>query len=131
MARQPSTQELPPPLELACLNILWSMGSANVKEVREALLPGRSLAYTTVMTLLDRLDKRGLATREKQGRSFHYRPTITREHMQRIAVLQLVDRLFDGSPDELRRFLGVGPATAAHSHANPNPDAGSLDAALL
>lgn len=131
MTRQPSAEELPPPLELECLTALWRLRAGNVKEVREALLPGRPLAYTTVMTLLDRLAKRGLVEREKQGRSFRYQPTIERERLQRTAVLQLVERLFDGSSEDLRRFLGITSLPAPSSQPSESRDASSMDAALL
>ncbi|MCW5965839.1 MAG: BlaI/MecI/CopY family transcriptional regulator [Bryobacterales bacterium] len=131
MTRHPSPEDLPPPLELECLTVLWRLRAANVKEVREALLPARPLAYTTVMTLLDRLAKRGLVEREKQGRSFRYQPTIEREILQRTAVLQLADRLFDGSFEELRRFLGIDSLPAPLSQPSASRHADNLDAALL
>ena len=63
---QRNTAEMPPPLEIDCLKVLWTIGEANVKTVQQAL--GRDLAYTTVMTLLDRLARRGGAVRRKGGR---------------------------------------------------------------
>ncbi|MCU0226703.1 MAG: BlaI/MecI/CopY family transcriptional regulator [Bryobacterales bacterium] len=131
MAHPTTAEELPPPLELACLNVLWRVESANVSEVREALLPGRPLAYTTVMTLLDRLEKRGLVARQKQGRSFRYHATVARPLLQRLAVEQLVERLFDGSVDELRGFVGASQVGSSATPPVASSDTGSLDAALL
>ena len=51
-------RELPPPLEMMCLNALWEIGEGNVEEVRKVVSQNRPLAYTTVLTLLDRLARR-------------------------------------------------------------------------
>jgi hypothetical protein len=48
-------RELPPPLEMMCLNALWEIGEGNVEDVRKVISLNRPLAYTTVLTLLDRL----------------------------------------------------------------------------
>ena len=63
MRRPAAKHDLPPPLELACLRALWQLGEGTVHDVRRVLSKERVLAYTTVMTLLDRLEKRGCATR--------------------------------------------------------------------
>lgn len=133
MGASNSSGELPPPLELECLSVLWRLGPCNVKQVRESLLRQRPLAYTTVMTVLDRLVKRGIVVRQKRGRSFEYSSIVEREQLQRRAVEQVVHRLFDGSADELRRFLGVTPARFESTSESNSSDGGrhSLDAALL
>jgi predicted transcriptional regulator len=84
-----------------------------VKDVRGELAPGRNLAYTTVMTLLERLVRKGGATRRKAGRMFIYAPALARDHLRRLAVQELAASLFDGSPDELLGFLqGQAPQPA-------------------
>jgi predicted transcriptional regulator len=122
-------EELPPPLELECLNVLWRLGPSSVKQVREALLPTRPLAYTTVMTVLDRLVKRGAAERQQHGRSFRYEAQVGRQELQRLAVGQLIDRLFDGSAVMLRAFLSAdagsaGSASLATARPAPHPGTG-------
>lgn len=122
---------MPPPLEIDCLKVLWTIGEANVKTVQQAL--GRDLAYTTVMTLLDRLARRGGAVRRKVGRGFVYTPVLTRDALRRVAVERLVGCFFDGSPDALIEYLrgsatGNGiPNTAAAVAASDI----HLDTALL
>jgi len=76
------TGEIPPPLEIECLKILWTLGEANVKDVRQALTERRNLAYTTVMTVLDRLARKGRVARRKVGRSFMYEPVLSREQFE-------------------------------------------------
>jgi len=105
MRKPAPPREIPPPLEMECLKALWDLGEANVHQVREYLAPTRPLAYTTVMTLLERLAKRGRAARRKQGRGFVYKPEVTRETMQRLAVQTLASTLFEGSLEALMNHL--------------------------
>ncbi|HZO52224.1 MAG TPA: BlaI/MecI/CopY family transcriptional regulator [Bryobacteraceae bacterium] len=106
MRRAGPPRELPPPLEMECLKSLWRVGEANVKQVRDDLAGERALAYTTVMTLLERLVKRGRVGRRKQGRAFYYFPLASRAEMRKLAVEELVMLHFDGSRGELQSYLG-------------------------
>jgi predicted transcriptional regulator len=105
-----SVREVPPPLELLCLNALWSLKEGNVKDVQQVVARKRPLAYTTIMTVLDRLVRKGLLARRKVGRAFLYAPQTARDAMRRTALRELVDGFFDGSQQELMRFLGALPA---------------------
>lgn len=98
-------RELPPPLEMMCLNALWSLGEGNVEDVRRLVSQSRPLAYTTVLTLLDRLTRRAAVTRRKEGRGFRYQPTVERDKLRRLALRQFLDSHFDGSEHDLRAFL--------------------------
>ena len=98
-------RELPPPLEMACLNALWQLGEGNVEDVRKIISPEKPLAYTTVLTLLDRLSRRGAVSRRKEGRGFRYKPTADRDHLRRVAVQHLLDNHFGGDPAVLQEFL--------------------------
>jgi len=64
------------PLEVTVMEILWTHGENNVRDVVDRL--SRPLAYTTVMTTLDRLYKKGLLARRKAERAFFYSPVLTR-----------------------------------------------------
>lgn len=105
MRRGRAARDIPPPLELECLRALWTLGEANVRAVREQLAPKRPLAYTTVMTMLDRLARKQAVSRKKAGRSFVYTPLITREDIRQLAIRELVDTLFDGSRESLAAYL--------------------------
>jgi len=118
LRRPAAKHDLPPPLELACLRALWQIGEGTVHDVRRVLSKERVLAYTTVMTLLDRLEKRGCATRRKPGRSFLYRPKINRDTMRDRALKQLLAGFFDGSADALLAYLRH-PRSHAAKHATP------------
>jgi predicted transcriptional regulator len=96
---------VPPPLELRCLNALWELGQASVVEVRRLVPRNPVLAYTTVLTLLDRLVKRGLASRFRDGRGFRYMPVVDRKSIRLAALKTFLDQHFGGCEMELRRFL--------------------------
>jgi predicted transcriptional regulator len=121
-------RDIPPPLELECLKALWSLGEGNVKDVRRAITVNRNLAYTTVMTVLDRLARKGGVARRKVGRSFVYAPVLRRENLRRLAIRDLVDRFFDGSEDALMDYLRNGDARTAPADQDAEAH---LDAALL
>jgi predicted transcriptional regulator len=124
--------EIPPPLELECLKALWDLKEANVHQVREALQPRRALAYTTVLTILDRLEHRGAVARRKSGRSFLYSPLLTREALRRLAVDDLIESLFANSAAELIAYLGVAGAQPQPEPETPERGRhADLDAALL
>ena len=100
-----TARDVPPPLELACLKALWQLTEGNVKSVQEVVALSRPLAYTTIMTVLDRLVRKGKLTRRKVGRAFIYSPETSRDSMRRAAVRELLDGFFDGSEAELLLFL--------------------------
>lgn len=100
-----TAREVPPPLELMCLSALWTLGEGNVKAVQEIVSRTRPLAYTTIMTVMERLVRKGMVARRKDGRSFTYLPQSTRDAARRAAVRELLDGYFDGSEEQLRAFL--------------------------
>jgi predicted transcriptional regulator len=83
------------PLELELMQILWSRGESNVREVVFRL--NRSLAYTTVMTTLDRLYKKGFLERRMPDRAFVYSPRFSREEWERQLAESLVAGWLAGS----------------------------------
>lgn len=104
-----AARDIPPPLELLCLKALWSLREGNVKDVQKIVNEVRPLAYTTIMTVLERLLKKGKLTRRKAGRAFLYSPTADRDEMRKVAVRELLESFFDGSEEELMRFMGRAP----------------------
>ncbi|MGH9473311.1 MAG: BlaI/MecI/CopY family transcriptional regulator [Terriglobales bacterium] len=103
-----------PQLELDCLVALWRLERAPVAAVHAALSErGRPLAYTTVLTVMERLLRKGVVERRRQGRAFQYAPLITRVQMRERALERLVTNYFD-SRQELERYLMDGAPTAPH-----------------
>src|SRR5271165_3673208 len=84
------------PLEQRLLDGLWARGSSTVREVVEG--DCQDLAYTTVMTTLDRLFKKGLLTRSEEGRAFRYAPRFSREELHREVAGHAFRALLDASP---------------------------------
>jgi predicted transcriptional regulator len=109
MGKARAARDIPPPLELACLTALWALGQGSVKDVRQAVAESHPLAYTTVMTVLDRLVRRGHITRTKAGRAFVYAPAVSRDTLRRLALREFLDSYFESSQDELLRFLQGEP----------------------
>ena len=115
-------RELPPPLEMMCLNALWEIQEGNVEDVRRVVAQSRPLAYTTVLTLLDRLARRGAVSRRKEGRGFRYTPTVARDKLRRMALRQFLEYHFDGSEANLKIFLEQ-PVPEEPVELEPAPEA--------
>jgi predicted transcriptional regulator len=90
---------------MICLNALWEIHEGNVEDVRKVVSQNRPLAYTTVLTLLDRLARRGAVARRKEGRGFRYQPVVARDKLRRLALRQFLEYHFDGSEAKLKIFL--------------------------
>jgi len=82
------------PLEIAVMEILWERGESNVHDVVERL--DRPLAYTTVMTTLDRLYKKGLLSRHKSERAFRYSARQTRREWEQKRAGEFVAGFLNG-----------------------------------
>ena len=97
---------LPPALELEALKVLWiDQRELTVAMVQDAIKPHRKLAYTTVLTLLERLFRKGVVTRRKRGRGYAYRPVLERDAALDIALDRLVHDFFDNSRQRLLNHL--------------------------
>ena len=90
-------------LEHDVMEVVWSADDCTVREV-QARLP-RAVAYTTVMTTLDRLFKKGLLLRRRDGRAFLYSAARSRDEMSASLTGGLLRGLLSGGPDTARPFL--------------------------
>jgi predicted transcriptional regulator len=111
------------PLELDCMNALWPCGEATVRQIQEALRPTRPRAYTTIMTILDRLAQKGVVQRRKSGRAWVYSPNMSADQARTHAVSQVVEGFFGGSAGALASHLAGGPASFSAGQAGPLPGA--------
>ena len=100
MPRQKNTDQSLTPLELEIMNVLWETGAANVQKV-QGRIEGRSLAYTTVQTMLNVLHRKGKVKRLLKDRAYVYRPVLSRRKAVKQAVGDMLDRFFGGSADSL------------------------------
>jgi BlaI family transcriptional regulator, penicillinase repressor len=90
------------PLELDCMNALWPLGEATVRDIQLALAETRPRAYTTI---LDRLAKKSVVLRRKAGRAWIYRPNLSVDDARSHAVAQVVDGFFAGSAEALAMHI--------------------------
>ena len=99
--------ELPPLTErqLEIMEVVWESGEASVFEVREALSEHRDVARTTVRTLMERLEASGWLTHRVVGRTCFYTASVPREATVGQKVLDVVDRVCGGSPEQLMSAL--------------------------
>jgi predicted transcriptional regulator len=104
------------PLELDCMNALWPLGEATVRDIQLALQPTTPRAYTTIMTILDRLAQKGIVLRRKSGRAWVYQPNLTAEDARSHALAQLVDGFFGGSKEGLAQHLATQRLLSAVDH---------------
>lgn len=79
------------------MKVLWQREAATVAEVQEALSPDVPLAYTTVATMLRKMEDRRLVTHRSHGRRFVYRAAVTADEVTRSMADDIVDRVFEGS----------------------------------
>jgi predicted transcriptional regulator len=88
--------------ELEVLKVLWNTGPSTVRDVLDTLhRRGRRLAYTTVQTLLTRLEQKGFAVSDKSDSAFVYRAKITRNRVTKARLKTLVTQLYDGAAGPL------------------------------
>ncbi len=87
--------------ELRLMDVLWKKEAATVSDV-VAALPGKEpLAYSTVLTTLRILERKGYLSHEKEGRAYVYQPVVGREEARRSVVRYMMSRFFNNSPEML------------------------------
>ncbi len=92
-------------LQLRIMKVLWARGEATVAEVHKALGPESDLAYTTVATMLRKMETRRLVTHRLEARSFVYRAAVAEEAVSQGMADHLLDRLFEGSLADMVQHL--------------------------
>src|SRR5579872_318603 len=100
-----SASRHPTELELEILKVLWRIGPATVRQVRDELAAVRDLAYTSVMTMMTIMVGKGYLKRTKDGRSFIYQATYHETKATKSMLQDIVDRLFDGSTAAVMQHL--------------------------
>jgi BlaI family penicillinase repressor len=87
--------------ELEIMKIVWERRTATVRDVYEALLERRRVAYTTVMTMMKILERKGYLNRKQVERAYVYRPAQPKNSVIRVMVREFVNRVFNGSAEPL------------------------------
>jgi predicted transcriptional regulator len=83
------------------MQVLWSEGPSNVLHVQKCLVPEDDLAYNTVQTMLNILQRKGRVRRTLKGRAYIYRAVSSKDKVLGSAVRDLIERMFAGSPEDL------------------------------
>lgn len=98
MAKRPEKSGLTR-LELRIMQVIWRRGASTVGEVQAELKP--ALAYTTVQTMMNILERKGKLKRELEGRAYVYQARVSRQKAVGQGVRDLIDRMFGGSSEEM------------------------------
>jgi BlaI family penicillinase repressor len=102
MSRQPPVLT---ELELEIMQVVWDRGTSTVRDVYETLRARRQIAYTTVMTMMRILEKKGHLKVSRADRAFVYRPARARQRVLGEMVQEFVDRVFGGAAQPLIQHL--------------------------
>jgi predicted transcriptional regulator len=100
------------PLELECMSVLWPLGEGTVREIHRQLAVSRPRAYTTIMTIMDRLAHKGIVTRRRVGRAYRYQPNLSADEARVSAIEKIVAGFFDGSAEALAAHLAAAGGAA-------------------
>ena len=87
--------------ELEIMKVVWELQTATVRDVYEALLRRRKIAYTTVMTMMNILEEKGYLKKRAEDKAHVYRPAQAKAKVIRAMVQEFVERVFNGSAEPL------------------------------
>ncbi len=87
--------------ELEIMKVVWELQTATVRDVYEALLRRRKIAYTTVMTMMNILEEKGYLKKRAEDKAHVYRPAQAKAKVIRAMVKEFVERVFNGSAEPL------------------------------
>lgn len=99
-------------LELEVLKIFWNKQGGTVPQIAEVLAEQKSYARTTILTVIQRLHKKGFLERKKEDGVFHYYPTQKKTVVLGNLTKQFVQNIFEGSPAGLVQHLTDGDVSA-------------------
>ncbi|MCP4261052.1 MAG: BlaI/MecI/CopY family transcriptional regulator [Planctomycetes bacterium] len=92
-------------VELQIMNVVWEKGKATVHNVKDVLGRGRKPAYSTILTMMRKLEAKGYLEHDVDDRTYVYRPTISQQAVRHGVLGDIVERLFEGSPSLLLNSL--------------------------
>ncbi len=92
-------------LEMQIMNVVWNRGKATVHEVKDQLSRGKKPAYSTILTMMRKLEAKGYLKHDVDDRTYVYEPVISRSTARQGIVGDVLDRVFEGSPSLLLSSL--------------------------
>ena len=90
-------QPRPSEVELQVLSVLWERAPLSVREVLDSMPDGKSRSYTTILSVLQVMEQKGLVTHESRGRAHVFRATVKRKEVLGPLLRNMVSRVFGGS----------------------------------
>ena len=95
--------------ELEIMHVIWDKGKATVQEVKDALIEIHPAAYTTFLTTMRRMEKKGIVEHEmhEDGKTYVYKPLVGQEEVTTSMFQDIYDRLFLGSSERLLNALNA------------------------
>ena len=91
--------------ELQIMKVVWALNNATVKEVCDAMSQTKTVAYTTILTLMGILEEKGALVHTRSGRAFVYSPLLSRQQATRNQVRDVISRFFSGKPEGLIEYV--------------------------
>src|SRR5690606_11239442 len=95
----------PSDLETQVLLVLWEHGPATVRRILDLLPDGKARAYTTVLTVMQGMDRKGLVTRTKEGTAHLFHPAVERDEVVQPVMRTMLRNLFGGDPSKAVQAL--------------------------
>lgn len=92
-------------LQLQIMTVVWDRKKATVHDVKDAISRGRKPAYTTILTMMRKLEEKGYLRHEVDDRTYVYEATVSQRTVRHGVLGDLLDRLFEGSPSLLLSSL--------------------------
>jgi predicted transcriptional regulator len=117
------------PLELECMSVLWPLGEGTVRDIHRQIAASRPRAYTTIMTIMDRLAHKGIVSRRRVGRAYRYQPNLSVDEARVSAIEKIVTGFFHGSSEALAAHLASAGVRREPSSQADLPARASVDTA--
>lgn len=95
----------PSELEMQVLGVLWDHGPATVRQILEALPDGKERAYTTVLAVMQGMQRKGLVSHTREGQAHVYQPAVERQQVVPTVMHRLLQNLFGGDPSRAVQAL--------------------------
>jgi predicted transcriptional regulator len=95
----------PSDLELQILGVLWARGPSSVRDVLESMPDGKARAYTTILSCLQVMEKKGLVAHRREGQGYIYRPAVEKKRVLGSVVRQLLRNVFGGRPSVALQYF--------------------------
>ena len=98
-------RQKPSELELKILSVLWKHGPLSVRDVRQRIPDDRRRAYTTILSTMQVMERKGFLDHTQQGTANIYRPLVERDDVMKPVMGQMLDTVFGGRPSALLQCL--------------------------